>query len=330
MFQMRVLSGPLTGAVYRIRQQLEIGRTEASDIQLVGRGVSRQHAIVMPAEGGGHVLVDMLSTNGTWSGGQRVDRLELRDGVVFTIDDTDFVYERAASDPTFVPAAPYIDATRAERETTEFGGPRSTSAASETQTMRAKIPESTQARSSVSFVDPDGQAYPRNLLADIVVFRNLRLKMVRAGGKLDPQLVEQFRELDGHLRASPASRSSERREFIRFSCQLPGTLRLEKDDQSRLDVQVLDMAVDGARLRGDALAPPRNALSWLSLPLIGAQGLRCIVFTARVAWARDDECGLVFAGAPSWANRSSEHEQDETRPVILARPPLEKVTPEGG
>lgn len=330
MFQVRVLSGPLTGAIYRIGHQLEIGRTEASDIQLVGRGVSRQHAIVMGAEGGGHVLVDMLSTNGTWSGGQRVDRLELRKGVEFTIDDTDFVYEEAATDPTFTPAAPYIDASRAERETTEFDGPRSPSAASPGQTLRAKVPEPARARSSISFVGPDGKPYARNLLADIVVFRNLRLKMVRAGGKLESELVEQFRELDGHLRASPASQAAERREFIRFSCQLPGTLRLEKGDQGRFDVQVLDMAVDGARLRAQGLVPPQNALSWLSLPLIGAQGLRCIVFTARVAWSRDGECGLVFAGAPSWANRSSEHEQEDTRPVIVARTPLQKVSPEGG
>lgn len=331
-FQIRVLCGPLSGAIYPVLEQLEVGRTSVSDIQLVGRGVSRQHAVVMATEAGGHVLVDMLSTNGTWSGGQRVDRLELCEGIRFTIDDTEFVYERGSPGVIPPPVRPPIaDEARSTRETAEFGGPRvalhPTAAAADT--MQAPVVGRQQhGGARTLFAWPDGSPYTRNLLADIVIFRNLRLKMVRAGGGLSQQIIAQFRELDSLLRTA-GSTGDERREFVRFGCELPGTLRLEKEGDRRFDVVVADIAVDGARLRAPGLTSNVNALTWLSLPLIGEGGLRCIVFTGRVAWIREDQVGLVFAGAPSWASRNKDREQERTQPLTpVGKVELKKTAPE--
>lgn len=60
---------------------LTIGRGQQNDVVLEDRDrtVSRFHAEVRP-EGGGYVLVDLNSQNGTWVDAERVERVELRRG----------------------------------------------------------------------------------------------------------------------------------------------------------------------------------------------------------------------------------------------------------
>jgi diguanylate cyclase (GGDEF)-like protein len=59
--------------------ELVLGRDAACAVPLAADDVSRRHARVAP-EGGGHVLVDLDSTNGTFVNGRRVGRHRLAPG----------------------------------------------------------------------------------------------------------------------------------------------------------------------------------------------------------------------------------------------------------
>ena len=111
--------------------------------------------------------------------------------------------------------------------------------------------------------------------------------------------------------AWPASQ----RAFGRFECNLPGKLSFEDARTQEYAIQLLDVAVDGARTSAPTRAVDTNALCWLALPLIGPKGLRTVVFTGRVVWTRDTEIGIVFSGAPSWASRNRDREEQETQPL---------------
>ncbi len=93
----RALSGPLAGSVWPLEERLEIGRASSSDIQLVTVGVSRQHAVVLRNDEG-IAIVDMLSTNGTWMGGEKVQRQELQPGDRFTVGQSEFLFEPMADE----------------------------------------------------------------------------------------------------------------------------------------------------------------------------------------------------------------------------------------
>lgn len=54
-----------------------LGRSEQADLRLAHASVSRLHAEVEVIEGGGVVLTDLDSTNGTWLGDRRVRRVAL-------------------------------------------------------------------------------------------------------------------------------------------------------------------------------------------------------------------------------------------------------------
>lgn len=62
------------------RREVRIGRDDANDIVLSHHGVSRTHAIIRRDEVGGHVLVDLQSTNGVRVNGNRYGKVALRDG----------------------------------------------------------------------------------------------------------------------------------------------------------------------------------------------------------------------------------------------------------
>jgi hypothetical protein len=204
------------------------------------------------------------------------------------------------------------------RETVDFEGPRLRSSEGGPGPGRRAAGSDENHR----FVAPGGSRYAKDLLADIMLYRNLRLRVLRRGGEAKTETLRAFRALDGDLRYAPPGQtdSSERREFTRFSCHIPGTLRFERGAETRHDVRMVDVAVDGARIRCSTVPAETTGLVYLSLPTVGPAGLRCIVFTARVAWVRGTELGLVFAGAPSWATRNKERAEDDTlrRPI----PPL--------
>jgi hypothetical protein len=61
----------LTAGCYRI------GRAVGAHLHLVHASVSRLHAEIEVLDGGGLVLTDLNSTNGTWLGARRVTRVAL-------------------------------------------------------------------------------------------------------------------------------------------------------------------------------------------------------------------------------------------------------------
>ena len=94
-WQLRVLDGPLRGSVLLLGDRLSIGRGGACDLQLLHEAVSRQHAHVALDPEGHHVLVDLVSRNGTFVDGRRVERQVLRAHAVVSVGDTQLVYEPA-------------------------------------------------------------------------------------------------------------------------------------------------------------------------------------------------------------------------------------------
>jgi adenylate cyclase len=68
---------------------VEIGRTEDAAICIAHPSLSRRHARI-ERRGGEATVVDLGSKNGTWVGGERVDRRALRDGDVLRLGDLDF------------------------------------------------------------------------------------------------------------------------------------------------------------------------------------------------------------------------------------------------
>ena len=306
---LRVLSGPFAGSTFAIGDRLEVGRAGSSDVQLVAGGVSRQHAVLLRSEKG-FAIIDLLSTNGTWSGEERIERKDLTPGDRFRIGDSEFVFERWPGDDDLDgPPVERVTDERAHRKTIRF---RSDSKAGivrpkSTWTGLPAVHKATR---------DDGKPYAGNLLADIVLYRNLRLMIVRSGRTLDPNLTKRFHELDIALR-NPGQQTGtpvDQRSFARWGCELPGKLTLD-DQRQDYEVQLLDIAVDGGRVRAPTVSAIQNALCWLALPLLGPAGLRTVVFMGRIVWTSEDELGLVFSGAPSWAARHKEREEAETSRV---------------
>jgi pSer/pThr/pTyr-binding forkhead associated (FHA) protein len=69
-----------------------IGRTEENDVLVDKGNVSRQHAVVL-RRGGGWLLRDLGSTNGTWLRGEPVEERLLQDGDTFRIGRTQIVFK---------------------------------------------------------------------------------------------------------------------------------------------------------------------------------------------------------------------------------------------
>lgn len=70
-----------------------IGRISANTIVLELPGISRSHAMVQPAPGGGHLLTDLRSTNGTYHNGLRVEQMiPLRDRDTIEIGEVRLTY----------------------------------------------------------------------------------------------------------------------------------------------------------------------------------------------------------------------------------------------
>jgi diguanylate cyclase (GGDEF)-like protein len=69
------------GKMFKLdRAEMVIGRASDADILLDDEGVSRRHAKIVARSDGTAQLVDLNSTNGTFSNGVRVDAQALRDG----------------------------------------------------------------------------------------------------------------------------------------------------------------------------------------------------------------------------------------------------------
>jgi len=86
---LEVTKGPGVGMVFELswRSAISLGRARANDIVLDDVAISSQHCRIRP-EGGGFVLHDLESTNGTLVNNRRVSRHILSQGDVIKMGDT--------------------------------------------------------------------------------------------------------------------------------------------------------------------------------------------------------------------------------------------------
>jgi diguanylate cyclase (GGDEF)-like protein len=83
-----VIAGPSFGEMYKLKgNRAVLGRGERVDIRVLDDGVSREHAAI-ERDGGKPVLVDLMSTNGTFCNGERITRYDLTDGDKVSIGST--------------------------------------------------------------------------------------------------------------------------------------------------------------------------------------------------------------------------------------------------
>jgi len=74
------ISGPLIGKMYLLEQaETVIGRADDVDISISDSRISRHHLRIL-IEGGGPIIEDLGSTNGTFVNGKRIKRHELKNG----------------------------------------------------------------------------------------------------------------------------------------------------------------------------------------------------------------------------------------------------------
>jgi two-component system, cell cycle response regulator len=84
----------LAGLAVPLDREVTLGRDPACDVVLRGGDVSRRHARVVPRDGG-HLLVDLGSTNGTFVNGARVETVALAPGDRITLGGAAARYLRA-------------------------------------------------------------------------------------------------------------------------------------------------------------------------------------------------------------------------------------------
>jgi hypothetical protein len=155
----------------------------------------------------------------------------------------------------------------------------------------------------------DGSVYEGSLVDDIVAYRELRVRIDR-GDPIPAGQRQAFEALGRRLRAAPAEPipagaeppgpPQVHREFERFQCNFPAKLRFASGDE--LAAAVLDLGVDGTRLRVYGHQIEHDAIVWLAIHLVSRGRAHTVVFTGRVAWTCRDHLGLGFAGAPGWEN----------------------------
>jgi predicted Zn finger-like uncharacterized protein len=83
-----VIAGAQAGTVFPItKPRIYLGRGSSMDVQLKDAEVSRKHAMI-EIRGEAATLADMGTTNGTFVGGERIDRVELANQNEFTLGST--------------------------------------------------------------------------------------------------------------------------------------------------------------------------------------------------------------------------------------------------
>ena len=76
-----VISGPSSGRTFSLSdRETLLGRAREAHVRLDDAGASRVHARIVHLEDGRYLLEDLSSTNGTFVGGKKVDRVPLTSG----------------------------------------------------------------------------------------------------------------------------------------------------------------------------------------------------------------------------------------------------------
>lgn len=79
VFSIVVVQGPAAGARVALEREVVIGRDPRCELPIGAADVSRRHARIVPDDGG-HRVVDLGSTNGTWVNGRPVTSRKLLPG----------------------------------------------------------------------------------------------------------------------------------------------------------------------------------------------------------------------------------------------------------
>src|SRR6186997_3025360 len=121
---LKATDGPLKGSRFMIGQRTILGRAVDCDIQILARGVSRQHAAIIVNDEGEPYLMDLASKNGTLVDGLPILRVRLDNGMSFRISTSDFTFEGHANlaateiEPASTPTpAPTLDGSDEPRRT---------------------------------------------------------------------------------------------------------------------------------------------------------------------------------------------------------------------
>ena len=112
---LKTTDGPLKGSRFMLGQRTILGRAVDCDIQILARGVSRQHAAIIVNDDGEPYLMDLASKNGTFIDGLPILRVRLEAGMSFRISSSEFTFETVAPlaetevEPTTSSRRPYND-----------------------------------------------------------------------------------------------------------------------------------------------------------------------------------------------------------------------------
>ena len=90
---LKTTDGPLKDSSFFLGQRTILGRAVDCDIQILARGVSRQHAAIIVNDEGEAYLMDLASKNGTFVDGFPILRVRLDDGMSFRISTGEFTFE---------------------------------------------------------------------------------------------------------------------------------------------------------------------------------------------------------------------------------------------
>lgn len=289
-WQLRVLNGPHFGTTYPVDELLAIGRDPASDLQLMAQEVSRHHARIEEHEHGGHVLLDLGSSNGTYVDGELVRRLVLQPHAEITIADVELVYEPVPRHPEPDPA-PSLDLVQAPLMAARRHAP--------TTPVGVAVPAGAirdRSGHALVFEPSEGGAYVGNLFADIVEYRMLRAQKLR-GGLGDPTRASSFERLKAKLEQPPPTGAMHApRVCRRFGCWSVARIGLPSDEE--LPCHVCEVGVDGARLVAQAPGLAVGDSVRLSIDVLEGGERRSLVLPGRVAWTDDELVGMDFSGAP--------------------------------
>lgn len=316
-WQLRATAGPLEGAVYVLRRRATLGRAGDCDIQIINDGVSRKHAKVV-SDGDGHALVDLSSNNGTYVGDERVTRRPLCEGDEFRIMRARFVYERSADDDGDVGESNVwaVKVTNGStlRQTVDHlaVAPPSPLRGDTEDDIEARTPTSRRRarndeRHPMTALRADGQPYPGDLVSDILMFRDLQLRMTRQDSltTFERELLQRFGEAFRQPANDPSPFAALRR-FQRFRCRFPARVRWLEGALDQADtVTVQDLGVGGARVAWHGHPMRDGVVAWLVVDVASGHSTRTLVFPTRVAWTAETELGLQFAGMPEWERASS-------------------------
>lgn len=322
-WHLRATAGPLEGAVYLLRSRTTLGRAGDCDIQIINDGVSRKHAKIVE-ESGRHVLVDLRSNNGTYVRGQRIERQRLEPGDELRIMRSRFVYEvapvgeedthsdvwalKVTNGRTLRQTVDHLERGRAPavdpqtRDDHEVSG--SAAAVSGARPV-ARVFERGE-RHRLTALRHDGSPYRGDLVGDIVVFRELQLRVTRREtiSPLEHGVLARFTELFRQPPDDPSPYAGLRR-FTRFRCRFPARVRwVEGPVEASAAVVVQDLGVGGARLTWREHPLEEGVVAWLVIDVTVGARSRTVVFPTRVAWVTDSELGLQFAGVAEWERPS--------------------------